>query len=240
MGDRAKMLEEIQGYAIVCVELGVLGWDIDCACTINAACREKGVGFVLSLSLGERAFFFSDFQEHTVEERSQAGGQAQQAEAPKPITFLYPSFKEFLGRSPMDLQMNKVDPSLVLVALLFSFLRSTGPSRVHLDQASHFEEFCSAATRNRPLKREDLPCTLQDAYRFLFMEPLIHVASVLGGLLAQEVIKAITKRDLPLVNSVCFNAQTGAAYVERIPPLPKEAAGTKRKADETLSLDLDD
>jgi len=54
--------------------------------------------------------------------------------------------------------------------------------------------------------------------------------------MAQEVIKAITKRDPPLANTVCFNAHTSAAFVERIPAL--KAKAPKRKLEE-VSLDLD-
>lgn len=78
--------------------------------------------------------------------------------------------------------------------------------------------------------------SLKDAYGLFFLEPLVHVASIVGGLMAQEVIKAITKRDPPLANTVCFNAHTSAAFVERIPAL--KAKAPKRKLEE-VSLDLD-
>merc|ERR1712087_195604 len=97
------------------------------------------------------------------------------------------------------------------IALFLAFLRGGGAAT----DAQKFEDFCKNSAKCEPTV--DGVANLQHAYRCFFIEPLMHVASIVGGLIAQEVIKAITKRDPPLVNCICFNANTGAAFVERIP-----------------------
>merc|ERR1711924_73157 len=126
-----------------------------------------------------------------------------------------------------------VDPSVLLVSLFFAFQRQ--PGAVDADGGEKFLEFCSTVAKCEPNVKGF--SSLKDSYSLFFLEPLVHVASIVGGLMAQEVIKAITKRDPPLVNTVCFNAHTNAAIVERIPA--PQAAAKKRKVEE-MALDLDD
>uniref|UniRef100_A0A7S4SRZ7 THIF-type NAD/FAD binding fold domain-containing protein n=1 Tax=Alexandrium monilatum TaxID=311494 RepID=A0A7S4SRZ7_9DINO len=227
----------LQGYNFVLVAPSVLGWNFERICSIDAVCRETGVGFALTVGCGEIAFFFTDLGSHTVQERSSAQGSASaeaQGTAPEPETVEFPSFKELLGCSPADLQKRKVDASILLVALFIAFARSR-PSGVQPDQGAAFQAYCRDSMGSLPVV--DGLSDLAEAYRLFFLEPLVHVASIVGGLLTQEVIKAITARDVPLANCVCFNAHTGAALVERIPGV--SAVSKKRKVEEVADI-LDD
>jgi len=228
----------LQGYDFVLVTPSIMGWNMERICNIDAVCRETGMGFALSVSCGEIAFFLSDLGTHTVQERSSQGGAgstASEGATPEPETLHYPSFKEFLGCSPSDLQKSKVDGSILLVALFLAFVRGQA-GKVQPDQGAAFQAYC----------RDTAGCTpavdgfedLAEAYSLFFLEPLVHVASIIGGLLAQEVIKAITKRDVPLVNCICFNANTSAAMVERI-PAASASPEKKRKVEEVADL-IDD
>mmetsp|Transcript_89169 Transcript_89169/g.236993 ORF Transcript_89169/g.236993 Transcript_89169/m.236993 type:complete len:348 (-) Transcript_89169:66-1109(-) len=228
----------LQGYNFVLVTPSVMGWNMERVCNIDAVCREMGIGFALSVSCGEIAFFLCDLATHTVEERSSQGGAgstASEGAAPEPETLHYPSFREWLGCSPADLQKGKVDASVLLIALFVAFVRSNA-GKVQPDQGAAFQAYCRDTAGCLPTV--DGVADLASAYGLFFLEPLIHVASIVGGLLAQEVIKAITKRDAPLVNCVCFNAHTGAALVERI-PAADASASKKRKVEEVADL-LDD
>mmetsp|Transcript_27058 Transcript_27058/g.84187 ORF Transcript_27058/g.84187 Transcript_27058/m.84187 type:complete len:347 (-) Transcript_27058:91-1131(-) len=227
----------LEGFNFLLVAPSVLSWNMDRACSIDAMCREMKIGFALTVSCGEIAFFFSDLATHTVQERSSAQGSAGSAEpgaAPEPEVVHFPSLKEWLACSPAEMLKNKVDASVVLVALLAAFARSQA-SAVCPEQGAAFEAFCR--DRAGCLPAVEGYADLADAYRLFFLEPLVHVASIVGGLLAQEVVKAITGRDAPLANCVCFNAHTGAALVERI---PAESAPRKRKAEEVVADILDD
>mmetsp|Transcript_11081 Transcript_11081/g.29343 ORF Transcript_11081/g.29343 Transcript_11081/m.29343 type:complete len:229 (+) Transcript_11081:436-1122(+) len=186
-------------------------------------------------------FFFSDLQEHTVQERSSAqgggaasGGAEENAAALEPETVSFPAFSAWLECAPAELMKAKVDGSIVLFALFFAFLRKTSGEAAGARDACKFEEYCTKTANCTP--SVDGVNALKDAYETLSYEPMMHVASVVGGLLAQEVIKAITKRDPPLVNSVCFNAHTSAAFVERIPQ-QRASPAPKRKLEEAFDLD---
>jgi len=234
--DAGKLQEAMKGFDMVVVAAGVLGFDFDRAAAVDAACREVGAGFILTASAGEMAFFFSDFQEHVMQERSSAQGAepSAQAQESQSETFSFPSFSDWLAVSPEVLQQKKVDASILLVALFAAFLRGGG--KASPEAAAGFEAFCRDTAKCVP-KIDGIAGGVKEAFGHFFVEPLIHVASILGGLLAQEVIKSITKKDPPMLNSVCFNAHTCAALVELIPAAPP--APKKRKAEEEEVADLD-
>lgn len=234
--DVASFREVVKDFDIVCVGFGVISWDTASACAIDSACRASGACCFLSTSAGELAFFFADMNEHTMLERSgaQGGGAGTTAstENSGSETFSFPSLQEWVDCAPSQLQKEKVDASVLLVSLFFAFRRQAGPADA--EAGGKFLEYCRTVAKCEP-EIQGL-AGLENVYGLFFCEPLVHVASILGGVLAQEVIKAITKRDPPMANCVCFNAHTSAAIVERI---PAQVATKKRKVEE-VSLDLDD
>merc|ERR1711920_109386 len=214
IADAKKLAETLKDYNVVIASLGVLGWDIERARVLDNACREAGASCMLTVSTGEVAFFFANLNDHTVQEKSSApNSSGGEEKAFEPEQVQYPSFGEWLEVTTETMQKKKVDSSFMLISLFTAFLRGGG--KPNPDEASKFEDFCNNSAKCTPAV--DGISSLQHAYRCFFVEPLMHVASIVGGLIAQEVIKAITKRDPPLVNCICFNANTGAAFVERIP-----------------------
>jgi len=225
----ASPAEAIKDFDVVCCALGVLEWKVDRAKAVDDACRKMKATFLLSISTGEVAFFFANLHEHTVQERSGAQGGAgttaatgEEAKSKEAEVVSYPSFGEFLACTPAQLQQQKADATFILVWLFVAFLKGGGKAAP--EGAGDFATYCRDTAKCVP--QLDGGPDLEDAFRCFFLEPLIHVASVLGGLQAQEVIKAITFRDPPMANCVCFNANTSVAMVERIPA----AAPKKRKA----------
>lgn len=237
-GGVAAFREAVKGFDIVCVGLGVIDWDVNRAVAIDAACRETGGCFFLATAAGEVAFFFSDLGEHVMQERAgvQGGGAGSTAStdgATGPETTSFPSFQEWVDSTPSDLQKGKVDPSVQLIFLFLAFCRQAGAADA--DAGEKFQDYCKSVAKCEPEVKGY--SSLKDIYGLFFLDPLVHVASVIGGLMTQEVIKAITKRDPPMANCVCFNAHTSTAIVECIPS--PQAASKKRKVEE-VSLDLDD
>merc|ERR1712194_344686 len=232
----AAFKEAVKGFDIVILGLGVIAWDVSQASAIDAACRESGSCFFLTTSAGELAFFFSNLNEHVMLECSgaQGGGAGTTAstETSGPVTTSFSSFQEWVDCTPSQLQKDKVDPSVLFVALFLAFRRQAGAADA--DAGDKFQEYCSTVAKCEP-EVNGFP-SFKDAYSLFFMEPLVHVASIVGGLMAQEVIKAITQRDPPMPNTVCFNAFTGAALIEQI---PLQQNLKKRKVEE-VALDLDD
>mmetsp|Transcript_123574 Transcript_123574/g.357365 ORF Transcript_123574/g.357365 Transcript_123574/m.357365 type:complete len:348 (+) Transcript_123574:111-1154(+) len=231
----AALKEQLQGCDVVICSLGVLDFDPALASVVDRVCRQVGPSFFLTLSAGELAFFFSNLNTHVVQERSgaQGAGATASTQTGGPETIEFPSLAEFLSLSPAELQRQKADASFMLVALFLAFAGDRGKKAVP-NAGADFAAFCAEA---KCVPSVDGFADLLHAYACFFVEPLMHVASVASGLLAQEVIKAITKRDVPLVNSICFNAHTGAALVERLPAPAKPAV--KRKAEEIATDILD-
>lgn len=235
--DQGTLRESIKGFDVVITGLGVLGFDFDKAAKIDAACREAGACFMLTISAGELAFFFSDLNEHVMQERSSPQGAEQggPTKPPEAETFSFPLFSEWLTCTPEILKQQKCDTSFQLIALFAGFLRSGG--KASASAASDFEAYCRDTAKCLP-DVDGVEGGVKQAFGHFFVEPLIHVASVLAGLLSQEVIKAITRKDPPLVNCVCFNAHTCAGLVERLPAA--KAVVKKRKAEEEVADLLDD
>lgn len=233
--DAAGIREALKDFDVLLLGLGVLHWNVDRVCAIDAACRELHVNFALSVGVGELAFFLTNFHDHVVKEHSSAQGGASVTGAASQVSeaIQFPSFREWLDCAPATMKGEGVDASFVLIALVIQFLR-TEACPTEPAAAARFDDYCRTVAKCTPVV--DGISGLKVAYSCFFVDPLVHVASVLGGLLAQEVIKAITQRDTPLTNCVCFNAYTGTALVERIPAPPKELS-KKRKVEETFDLD---
>lgn len=231
--DDAALRKGLEAFDVVLLSIGVLGYDVAKACAVDNACRETGAAFLMSVSCGEMACFVSDLNKHTMQERSSAqGGQpAAEQEPAKADEFSFPSLQAWADCSAADLQRQKVDDSILLVKLFLAFAQNT---KAEADAGGKFEDFCRDVAKCVP-KVDGMPC-LKHAYSCFFVEPLMHVASVLAGLLSQEVIKAITKKDPPMMNTVCFNAFTSTALVECIPAPEK---GIKRKAETVVADSLD-
>ncbi|CAE7021836.1 sae1 [Symbiodinium sp. CCMP2456] len=184
--DEAKLKDLVKGFDIVIVGLSVLGYDFELASSLDAACRSLGAGFMLTVAAGEIAFFFSDQNEHVMQERSSAQGAAESAGPQDPENFSFPPFSHFLSGIPRMLH-GKCDASFKLIGLFASFLRSGGKATP--SAASDFEAHCRDTVKCQP-SVDGIP-SMKEVFGHFFVEPLIHVASVLGGLLSQEVIKAM-------------------------------------------------
>eukprot|EP00435_Cladocopium_sp_Y103_P026314 s494_g6.t1 len=180
-----KLKELLKGFDIVVVGLSCLGFDFELAAKIDSICRSLGAGFLLTVAAGELSFFFSDLHEHVMQDRSAQGGPEAVPTEPKAETFSFPSFGSWLAAVP-ELLQGKSDASFKLIGLLASFLQKD-PQKAVPSRAADFANHC------REVKCEpavDGLASMEQAFGHFFVEPLIHVASVLGGLLSQEVIKA--------------------------------------------------
>mmetsp|Transcript_98017 Transcript_98017/g.245543 ORF Transcript_98017/g.245543 Transcript_98017/m.245543 type:complete len:210 (-) Transcript_98017:8-637(-) len=98
ISDAAALRAALKGYDVVVLALGVLGFDVAQASIVDAACRDVDTSFLMTLSSGEMAFFFSNLHEHTMHEKSSAQGAGAVAtpQAPTVEKFSFASFKEWL------------------------------------------------------------------------------------------------------------------------------------------------
>lgn len=227
---------DFKGYLAVCAAPGVLGWSAASMFSLNSACRAAGAGFFLTLAAGQSAMLFTDLLKHTVKEWSPPQGAAADAEAPvKPEeTIEFPSLQEWAACTIADMDEAKVDPAFQLFQRLITFL---GTEKAPLE-GSAATRFATAASDCSAEASSSVGVkSASEFYTLALIEPLAHVSSILGGLLAQEVVKFITQRDAPLVNTVLFCAPLCAALVDIIPPV--SAAKKKRKAEVVETLDLD-
>ncbi len=62
------------------------------------------------------------------------------------------------------------------------------------------------------------------------------MAAVVGGQLAQDILKVVSGKDAPINNFFCFSGATLSGYSHRLPPVREKKAAPV----ETIDLDSDE
>ncbi|KAL8273338.1 hypothetical protein Esti_002742 [Eimeria stiedai] len=236
-GDSRQTLEDlVKQYACVCVAAEV--FPIHTLGALAAACRKGGVGLIISQCCGSIGFFVQDFG--TCEPGKEEGAQP---------TLPHPPLLDVLSSRLRDLDP-KVDPAIYAVLGESFTCVSSGLVRgvwiLRLAALLRFESNQSAPRRPLgsidPLAAEEAAKielaaagvlavenlnpspSMQRAIRDLalgYNQQTNATAAVVGGLLAQEVRKYITREQkaVPIPNVVVFDSYSSCASVARVPPL---------------------
>lgn len=113
-------------------------------------------------------------------------------------------------------RIRRMDPSFFLLQVLFAFQSETGLSR---PRASHRAEDLAKLTELRDTTLTSLSVPkdkVTDEMLSLLFAQLSPVAAIVGGVLAQEVIKAISNKDAPHNNYFFYNPLESCGVVETI------------------------
>jgi hypothetical protein len=131
----------------------------------------------------------------------------------------FPTFGEVLKFNWLtknrNLRASNSDPCFFIIMMMFDYFKqcSQRPSWENRDTAmKHLRTARDLVHNNYALPDNKIP---ENALEMLFSEAS-PVASIVGGCLAQEVIKGITKRGVPLKNFLFYNPLTNAARVNVI------------------------
>merc|ERR1712127_809125 len=112
-------------------------------------------------------------------------------------------------------RIRRMDPSFFLLHVLFAFRTETG----HSPRASHREQDLAKLVelRDATLTKLSVPTTkITDEMLGLLFAELAPVAAIVGGVLGQEVIKAISNKDAPHNNYFFYNPLESCGVVETI------------------------
>ncbi|KAM7004039.1 SUMO-activating enzyme subunit 1 [Passerculus sandwichensis] len=207
---------------------------------INQICHKNGVKFFSGDVFGYHGFMFCDLGLHEfVEEKPKVakgssgledGPEAKRARLEAPETTMVKKQLQFCPlREALAVQargeeaaaaLQKTAPDYFLLHVLLSFRSQVGrdpcPLRAPQDSALLLR-----------LRREVLqglgvtPQLLPEQFHSFCFSEMAPVCAVLGGVLGQEVVKALSHRDPPHNNFFFFDGVRGQGVVERLGPPPK-------------------
>ncbi|XP_071452426.1 SUMO-activating enzyme subunit 1 [Hetaerina americana] len=194
---------------------------------LNSVCRrastEKNkICFFAGDVFGFHGFLFSDLQEHTHVEKTQSviPGKIKSG-APSTITVTSSTTKCFVPiDEPFSLTWNSgnlvnVHDSIFLVQVLLTFRDENGRSPSILKKDLDFEKL--SKIRDQVLSNIGAPLdkVSDSALKKSFGEAC-PVCAIMGGFLAQEVVKAVSQMDAPFNNFLLFEPDVCEGVVYRV------------------------
>ncbi|MCL4121462.1 UNVERIFIED_CONTAM: hypothetical protein GTU68_047624, partial [Idotea baltica] len=215
-----KYLEQ---FSVVCV----CGGTKDQIISINNKCRENGSIFFTGEVFGAHGYCFFDLIDHSyveeVKEKVETGeGENKQVTEETKMVKKTESFIPYSVAMDIDWtspkyssRLKRLSPSVFILNVLheFKLLHGRVPSRKTVDE----DKIELLTIKNSLL---DKFCVPQEILNNSFAEwvfgQMIPVCAIIGGVLSQEIIKAVSKKDAPLNNFFFFHPDVGMGTVEAL------------------------
>jgi len=197
---------------------------------INSTCRAEKILFYAGDIFGFYGFSFMDLVSHEYVQEVTETKESDEPAAKKQKTvetetksvkkaMAFVSMAETLkvdwSSELYSRRIKRMDPSFFLLQVLFQFLKETG----HKPRPANKEEDVERLKklRDEVLERMKVPVAkVQDAMLELLFGELSPVCAIVGGVVAQEIIKAISNKDAPHNNYFFYNPMESCGVVETI------------------------
>jgi len=184
---------------------------------LNRIARQQGVKFFASDVFGFFGYMFSDLGEHKYKREivtPQPNNKPDKTKVIDGVSYFMPlqdvfsidfSLPEFAPR------VKKTNAGVFTFFVLLEFFEQH--KRKPTNSASDIEELLKL--RNGFAQKNGISSELIDDANFTNVYgALSPVCAITGGILAQEVVKAISHKDCPLVNLFVYNPVAGSGFVE--------------------------
>ena len=200
---------------------------------INSICRAEKTLFYAGDIFGFYGFSFMDLVSHEyVEEVKDTKEEAKGVDEPaakkqkvetetksvkKAMTFvsLAETLKVDWSSELYSRRIKRMDPSYFLLQILFEFVAQTGYKPRPANKNEDLEKM--KELRTSTLEKMKIPVTkVSDEMLGLLFGELSPVCAVVGGVVAQEIIKAISNKDAPHNNYFFYNPMESCGVVETI------------------------
>jgi len=205
---------------------------------LNSICRAEKIKFYAGDVMGFYGFSFMDLIEHEYaeEEKLQANSEtndgdgseppaAKQAKLEEPTTKTVKKAMTFVSMAEAlkvdwsselyAKRLRRMDPSFFLLQVLFEFRKETGDNPRPAKREEDLKTL--QQVRNKTLEAMSVPVDkISDEYLALLFAELSPVCAIVGGVLSQEVIKAISNKDAPHNNFFFYNPVQSCGVVETI------------------------
>eukprot|EP00922_Rhytidocystis_sp_ex-Travisia-forbesii_P030813 GHVS01045457.1.p1 GENE.GHVS01045457.1~~GHVS01045457.1.p1 ORF type:complete len:348 (+),score=27.19 GHVS01045457.1:21-1064(+) len=230
INDKKALREFVQlgGYTAVCIAAEY--HPLHTLVEVDEELREIDVAMFVSFSCGKFGFFFSDMATHVVDDNLCNDGDRmiEKSSAVVGSCVQFPSLRQTINTDMKSLG-KRTRPIIYSLMILCEYEKRFGDTKLNkcgrtggdcLAVCDDFVEFAHKMLKqwgkdNNNYKEEQFALwELMASYR----RPFILSASVIGGLLAQEVRKYISRQLTPLANCTAFNFNTSTATSQQIPP----------------------
>ncbi|KAL6767458.1 SAE1 [Auxenochlorella protothecoides x Auxenochlorella symbiontica] len=173
----------------------------------SVACRAAGLPFFAGGSRGTIGWAFADLGEHrfVVERRGPGPDGAKQAEA---CSTSYPSWARAMAADVGGRSLKRVHPVYLMLRAqaLSPSGAGEGAGAAAADAIARLDEELGRPSGLQAEALESMTCTAHG---------LPAVSAVLGGILANDVLKAVSGRGRPMDNFFLYSIADGAGVVDR-------------------------
>ncbi|KAJ3183721.1 SUMO-activating enzyme subunit 1 [Gaertneriomyces sp. JEL0708] len=221
-------------YDIVCL----CDYDLTTLMKVDDICRLKGVKFYAAGSCGFLGYIFCDLSTHNyVEEHKPKDDASKVNRVEKAVG--YPSLQETLShkwdvtdfkrlsKAKLRKFSQSADPVLFAFMLLWRFQEAQGrlPIPDNTDDLQMLQTLKTTVMKSASCDESFLS---DDFVRCLLQSPgaaIQPVCAVLGGFAAQDILKVLSGKDLPIDNIFCFDARRFSGKILRnVRAIPSKGA----------------
>jgi molybdopterin/thiamine biosynthesis adenylyltransferase len=192
----------------------------DQACRINRIARQHGIAFFASDVFGFESFIFSDLGEHHYKKELAPLAKDGKELGPPRVFDKVAHFIPYQDIFSIDWNLDdfasrvkKTQPALFAIYVLLEFCEKHKRKPLPPSREEDLKELMCIRdeyVERNGISKEKCP---DELFANVFGE-LGPICAITGGQLAQEVVKAVSRKDDPLMNVYVFNPITGTAYVE--------------------------
>jgi len=196
-----------------------IGCDRNQVLRLNRLARLNGIPFFAADVYGFSSFMFSDLGEHEYKKEVITPATKQTPEVVKVVDGIlrYVPFQDLLNldwnMEELAKRVKKMNPSFFTLFVIWEFIathkRRPDPSQ----RKDDYQELLTCRddyADKHGISKEKIP----DEYFENVFGELPPVAAITGGVIAQEIVKAISHKDVPLINLFAYNFVAGTGYVE--------------------------
>jgi ubiquitin-like 1-activating enzyme E1 A len=208
----------IMSVDLVCVT----DWDREALIKINDICRQFGKPFYAGGTFGLLGYVFCDLLKHDYISPDRSAPK----EAPKNVkaTASYPRLSMALQHRWTGLtkrQTKELNPAVVHMILALWEYQHNHEGRLpdDMDTASELGQIANSILATSDVNRQVLtsvPLDLIDAMSTSAAHEFSPTCAVVGGILAQDILKALAAREAPIANFFTFDGNTGGGSVCRM------------------------
>ncbi|KAG5726873.1 SUMO-activating enzyme subunit 1 [Termitomyces sp. T112] len=213
-----KFEDLVRRVDIVCVT----DWDRDGLIRMNEVCRKNGKLFYSGGTYGLLGYIFCDLLNHDYIAPDRSGLK----DAPKNVkkTEHYSSLEVALRHRWTSLtkrQTKEVNPAVVFSVLAIWQYQSLHAGQLPNDTsaATELQSIANSLITEADVNKQVLtqaPETLLETMSTTAAHEFSPVCAIVGGMLGQDILKALAAREPPIANFFVFDGHTGAGTVTRM------------------------
>uniref|UniRef100_A0A1B6CFJ2 THIF-type NAD/FAD binding fold domain-containing protein n=2 Tax=Clastoptera arizonana TaxID=38151 RepID=A0A1B6CFJ2_9HEMI len=174
---------------------------------LNSLCRKYSIKFFCADVFGSYGYIFTDLQNHVYAEEQKMKSKQEKLTVKK--TIIYESLKSSLeidwSTEKSVKKLKKMDSTYFLIRILLNFRNKVrrNPSPLHEVEDMQLLQQLRQKTL-KSLKVENI-IHIEDKDLQMVFSQLSPICAIIGGVLAQEVIKALSQHGEPYKNLFLFN-----------------------------------